>query len=193
MDPGDPPESPAPRLGVDELLRAQVRARIRRLVADPEDVEDLTQETMLRVLRGLPGYRAESSLRTWALRIAGHVVVDGRRRAACRPVAGTGAEADELPAVERSPDEQADRAASADCFRRVLAALPEAHRVVFELHDLAGFDNAEIARLFEVPVSTVKIRLHRARRRLRAACEAGCEVERDEGGVTCCPRDEPSR
>jgi RNA polymerase sigma-70 factor (ECF subfamily) len=193
-----PEAAPAAReihLQVDEVLRGQIRARIGRLVADPDEAEDLTQETLLRVLRGLPLFRGESSLKTWALRIAGNVVTDSRRRAACRPAAKAGPPAegdlDDLEQeLERRPEDELERNLSADCLRSVLATLSESYRQVFELHDLAGLDSAEIAELLDLPVSTVKMRLHRARRRLQSACEAGCDVFRGgRGDVACAPRD----
>lgn len=185
-------------LQVDDVLRRQIRARIGRLVADPDDAEDLTQETLLRVVRGLPQFRGDSSLRTWALRIAGNVVTDSRRRAACRPAetAGPPPEGglDDLEqARQRGPEDELQRRVSADCLRGVLDGLSESYRQVFELHDLAGLASAEIAELLDLPVSTVKIRLHRSRRRLQSACEAGCSVSRgSRGDVACEPRDETS-
>lgn len=185
-------------VAVDDMLRRQILARIRTLVADADEAEDLTQETLIHVLRALPRFRGESSLKTWALRIAGNVVVDGRRRAARRPAerAGTPPEGglDDVKATDRpGPEDDLEQAVSAACLRGALGTLPESYRQVFELHDLAGLENAEIAELLGIPLSTVKIRLHRARRRLRSACEAGCEVYRSpRGDVACCARDKRS-
>jgi RNA polymerase sigma-70 factor (ECF subfamily) len=182
------------RLRVDEFLRRQIRARIARLV-DAAEVEDLTQETLLRVMRGLPRFRGDASLTTWALRIAGNVVIDHRRRLRCRPecerVPGNEDLAGLLESRDPGPEDDLEQRISADCLRGALALLSESYRQVFELHDLAGLDLAEIAELLDLPVSTVKIRVHRARRRLRQACEAGCEVYRGRRGeVACGPRDE---
>ena len=182
---------------VDEVLRGQIRARISRLVADPDEVEDLTQETLLRVVRGLPRFRGEASLRTWALRIAGNVVIDQRRRSACRPAPPPVVAPEADPAegeleLAPAPPDQLERTISADCLRGALATLSASYRQVFELHDLSGLTGAEIAELLDLPLATVKIRIHRARRRLRERCEAGCEVYRgDRGEVACCPRDDP--
>jgi RNA polymerase sigma-70 factor (ECF subfamily) len=185
-------------LQVDDVLRQQIRARIGRLVAEPDEAEDLTQETLLRVVRGLPQFRGDSSLKTWALRIAGNVVTDSRRRAACRPAerAGppsTGDLDDFEQAREPGPEDELERSLSADCLRGALNTLSESYRQVFELHDLAGLTSTEIADLLDLPVSTVKIRLHRSRRRLQSVCEAGCNVFRGgRGDVACEPRDESS-
>ena len=185
-------------LRVDELLRQQIHARIRQLVRDPDEAEDLTQETLLRVIRGMPQFRGESSLKTWALRIASNVVVDGRRRAASAPAERAGpppeGDVDNLEQTRQaSPEDELERSISADCLRGVLSTLSESYRQVFELHDLAGLANAEIAQLLDLPLSTVKIRLHRARRRLQCACAAGCDVfHSGRGDVGCSPKDETS-
>ena len=183
------------RLRVDEVLRRQIRARIARLVADAADVEDLTQETLLRVMRGLPRFRGDASLTTWALRIAGNVVIDHRRRIGCRPESepapGDEALADLEESREPRPEDDLEQRISADCLRGAMALLSASYRQVFELHDLAGLDLAEVAELLDLPLSTVKIRVHRARRRLRQACESGCQVYRGRrGDVACGPRDE---
>jgi RNA polymerase sigma factor (sigma-70 family) len=186
-------------LQVNDVLREQSRARIGRLVASADEAQDLTQESLLRVVRGLPQFRGDSSLKTWALRIAGNVVTDSRRRAARRPAERDGppsaGDLDDLEQTqERSPEDELQRSLSADCLRAALNTLSESYRQVFELHDLAGFSSAEIAELLDVPVSTVKIRLHRSRRRLQILCEAGCQISRGgRGDVTCEPRDENSR
>jgi RNA polymerase sigma-70 factor, ECF subfamily len=194
------PESAAREihLRVDELLRQQIHARIRQLVRDPDEAEDLTQETLLRVVRGMPQFRGESSLKTWALRIASNVVVDGRRHAASAPAERAGpppeGDVDDLEQTRQaSPEDELERSISADCLRGVLSTLSESYRQVFELHDLAGLANAEIAQLLDLPLSTVKIRLHRARRRLQGACAAGCDVfHSGSGDVGCSPKDKTS-
>jgi RNA polymerase sigma-70 factor (ECF subfamily) len=187
------------RLRVDELLRDQIHARIRQLVADRDEAEDLTQETLVRVLRGLPQFRGDSSLKTWALRIARNVVIDGRRHAASDPAARAApppeGDVDDLEQTRpASPEGELEQTVSADCLRGVLSTLSASYLQVFELHDLAGLANAEIAELLDLPLSTVKIRLHRARRRVQSACAAGCDVFRGcHGEVACSPKDEISR
>ena len=69
---------------------------------------------------------------------------------------------------------------------RSLDGLSDAYRAVILLHDLHGMSGPEIAATLGLSLPTVKIRLHRARRKLRAALEAGCQFSRDERGVLVC-------
>ncbi len=70
--------------------------------------------------------------------------------------------------------------------------LPPDHRAAILLHDLEGLPNPEIARVLDCSVETVKIRVHRGRRRLRALLDEHCELSRTEEGVLHCDRRQPS-
>lgn len=165
------------------------------MVGNPAEAEDLTQETFVRVHRGLPHFRGDANPTTWALRIAENLVRDHRRKEAKRPLetAEPMGESegerivDDSPAA--NPEQETERRLSAGCIRGTLKTLPEPYRKAVELHDLEGLENPEIARRLGLPVSTVKIRVHRARRRLRSACEEDCEPYADgRGNVACHPR-----
>lgn len=66
------------------------------------------------------------------------------------------------------------------------AGLPADYREVLELHDEQGLTNPEIAEKLGVSLATVKIRLHRARARLRSCFKESCEIGPDEEGSTSC-------
>ena len=121
------------------------------------DVEDLHQETWLRVVRAARRFDARRRFSTWLFQIAVNLCRDWHRRAPPEPV--DPADADRTPAADRPLDAALDA-------RRLLAALPEAQRAVVILryhHDL-GED--EVARIVGCPRGTVKSRLHHAVRRL---------------------------
>jgi RNA polymerase sigma factor (sigma-70 family) len=63
----------------------KIRACAWRMVGDPNEIEDLTQETVLRVLRSLPAFKGKASATTWVYRIAHNTCVDAHRRRAARP------------------------------------------------------------------------------------------------------------
>ncbi len=67
-----------------------------------------------------------------------------------------------------------------------MANLSDAHKAVLLLHDADGLTAVEIAALLELPLSTVKMRLHRARRQLQTALDEACKFEQDERGVFVC-------
>ncbi|MHC4922370.1 MAG: RNA polymerase sigma factor, partial [Planctomycetota bacterium] len=72
------------------------------------------------------------------------------------------------------------------CVQRYLADLPDSYRAVILLHDEAGMTNPEIAEMLGVSLATVKIRVHRAREKLRAALGEACSFSADDRGVLVC-------
>lgn len=138
----------------------------------PELVEDLAQETFLRVFRDLPRFSpaGPARLSTWILTIATRLAIDERRRAGRRP-AGEPAEAD-LPAPGRAEGLVESRLVGR-AVARAVAALPDEQRAVFLLRAYHDMDYLEIAEALECDVGTVKSRLSRARARLREALSDG--------------------
>ncbi len=73
-----------------------------------------------------------------------------------------------------------------DCVNEFLDGLSNEYRQVILLHDLEGLTNPEIAEMLGASLDAVKIRLHRARRKLRDALAAGCDFSYDENNVLVC-------
>ena len=78
------------------------------------------------------------------------------------------------------------------CIREFIERLPENYRTVTVLSELEGFKNDEIAAILGLSVDTVKIRLHRAREKLRNDLGLGCTFHRDEEGEFACDRKSPT-
>jgi RNA polymerase sigma-70 factor (ECF subfamily) len=147
-----------------ERFQQPVHALIWRLLAGRarHRVEDLTQETFVRVLRALPKFDPDgtASLSTWILTIATRMTLNELRR----PEA---AELDhELIAGERA-DADIERKQLGAAIASGVAALPDAQRAVLVLREYHDLDYAEIADVLELDVGTVKSRLSRARAALR--------------------------
>ena len=162
---------------------------VRKLVRDADEAEDLTQETFLRAHRERDTVRDPGALLPWLYRIATHATLDRLRQrtsVTARQASVDVTEIDppdpEAPSLEQGL-EQAEMSA---CVQRFLVDIPDAHRAAILLHDCHGLSGPEIAALLDVPLPTVKIRLHRARRRLQAALEAGCRFSCDGRGVLVC-------
>lgn len=183
-----------------ETVYARYRPEIVRYlsrIAGPNEAEDLAQEVFLKVGRGLADFRGESEIRTWIYRIARNAAIDrlrsrsaGEDRLGGYPVAddsvGEGDIFDRLesplPSVERIlADKETHR-----CLRSHLGLLPAPYREILDLSEWAELTNAEIAEKLAVSLDTVKIRLHRARKRLKAACRVNCTVHRDERDELVC-------
>jgi RNA polymerase sigma-70 factor (ECF subfamily) len=164
---------------LDELIRAtyaDVYALCRRMLADPDEAADATQEVFVRVMRSVLGFRGESAFGTWLHRVTVNVCLTAlRRRSRARaagmiaggtPFALPGDEI-EMSAEGSSPE---DRAVTADLAARseiALAQLPEDARAVVVLRDIEGLSTREVAELLGVTESVVKVRLHRAHAKLR--------------------------
>jgi len=147
-----------------ERFQPPVHALIWRLLAGRarHRVEDLVQETFVRVLRALPGFdlAGPASLSTWILTIATRLALNELRRP--EPAA---LEAEPL-AAERA-DQATERQRLGAAIAACIAALPEPQRVVLVLREYHDLDYQDIAQMLELDLGTVKSRLARARTKLR--------------------------
>ena len=146
------------------------------LTRSEADARDLVQDTYLRALEARETFRSEASMRAWLARILRNRFIERFRRREREVPWPDGPEESDTP-QERS-DEQAGLFGDAELARvlslvrgdieRALEALPENHRTVVVLCDVEQWGWEEAATVLQVPVGTVKSRLFRARRTLRA-------------------------
>lgn len=183
---------PTDSRAVADRYRAAIYRYVSRLVGDSSLADDLTQETFVRVIRHLGELKNPAALEAWLYRVATNVCYDHFRSRDHQhpglPLPGRNAGRDPPVAEDGAlrPDQLLERSEMSDCVLRFLIELPEAHRRVLILHDLQGYTDPEIARMLGLSLENVKIRLHRARVRLRAALSEGCDFSRDERGVFVC-------
>ena len=140
--------------------------------ANPALVEDLTQETFLRVFRSLAGVTPDGTARlsTWILTIATRLALNEQRNQRRAIIAALPADAE--PIAHARADETADRRALGEILEREIGKLAPDHRAVFLLREYHDLDYGEIAAALEIDLGTVKSRLARARGALRAHLEA---------------------
>jgi RNA polymerase sigma-70 factor (ECF subfamily) len=162
---------------------------VRSLVRDPTEAEDLTQEAFLRAHRGRAALRDPQAQLTWLYRIATHVCVDRMRQRTRRP-ADAGVTVEDLDVADSGPPLQQvmEQGEMSACVQAYLAGLPDSYRAVLLLHDLHELTGRQIAEHLGVSLATVKIRLHRARVKLRTALVAGCAFAHDARDVLVCER-----
>ena len=159
-----------------------------RMVGEDE-AEDLTQEVFIKANRALDGFRRDSSLSTWLYRIAIHSAYDRMRCPTFRYMAEKrecgGPDEDDLEEItdcdpysgEKTPlaEQQFVKKEMSTCILSYVDQLPEIYRTVLLLSDLEELSNKEIAEILGITVETVKIRLLRARAKLREQFESHCE------------------
>src|SRR5438094_9884428 len=181
--PSTPPPTPAPTPAADADKRASFEREALvhldslyrvalRLTGNAAEADDLVQETMLKAYRAWHQYERGTNAKGWLLTILRHAFINEYRRRTRHP------ETVDLDAIEpfsvfeelQDDDPQGpffDRIAD-DEVLRAIDDLPEQFRATVVLSDVEGLSYAEIARVLEVPVGTVKSRLFRARRMLQA-------------------------
>lgn len=191
---------------IHRTFRPKVLRYLERLIG-PYEAEDLTQEVFGRVSQGLKRFRRDASLSTWIYRIATNAALD-RLRSRSSPgtllhLRSTGAATGREPGVEELPDrdmwkgneapsvEQASmRDEMRECIRHYVDRLPDHYRAVLLLSEVEELSNQEIVEILGLTLGVVKIRLHRARARLKHELEAHCRLGPDERGeVACEPTD----
>lgn len=160
-----------------------------RYVGDREAADDLLQETLLRIARGLPEFAGQASVKTWAFSIATRVAADYFRKPERKLQI---LEVDEEATPSFDTDHNLDERLIVDemnaCVRQVIDSLPEDYRAALVLHDLEGLTAQQIAEICGCSVATAKIRIHRSRLRLKEALQQECRFYRDGDDVFRCDR-----
>jgi RNA polymerase sigma-70 factor, ECF subfamily len=147
----------------------------RRMLDNEDDVEDVAQEVMLRVVRKLDSFRGESRLATWLCRVTRNTALIHRRKAIRRereinvPLAALEREA---PRVYACPVQRLLDNEMRELIEGAIARLPKMYREVYVLADIGELGSAEIGEILHLGVPAVKSRLHRARLMMREALVA---------------------
>ena len=139
-----------------------------RLTGNDADAQDLVQEVLLRVRRGLATYRP-GSLEAWLSRITTNAFLDETRRRKRRPSEPLPEDPDRVLAGGEDAATALAAATLSDDVQGALRALPDEYRAAVVLCDVVGLPYSEIADQLGVPVGTVRSRIHRGRALLRSA------------------------
>lgn len=157
-----------------------------RLAGNEQDARDLVQEAFARALERFGSYDPRRPFDSWLLRILHNIFLDGTRRLATRRTVSLDAPApvdegsweDVLPAKELSAASELVRRESVDMVQLALERLPAHYKAAVLLCDVEGMSYDDIARIMDVPVGTVRSRIHQGRLLARKAYE---ELERSGG------------
>jgi RNA polymerase sigma-70 factor, ECF subfamily len=165
-----------------EKYQARLLMLGRRLLGNYEDSLDALQEILLHVDQSLPKFKGESSLYTWAFRLATNVCLNYRRRLARTnrhaALDETVRDASLLPAArpEDNPDASCRSRFRRHLVEQALLKLPETQRAVLVLSDLEDMTASETAEVLRLDVNVVKSRLHRGRANLKRMVEKEFEA-----------------
>lgn len=183
---------------VDALYRTALR-----MTRNPQDAEDLVQETYLRAFRSAHQFQRGTNLRAWLFKILTNSFINQYRKRARKPLSSSLEDVEEFylynhlvdSGVQPSASDSDPEATVIDQFAEeevtaALERLPVEFRQVVLLADVEGFSYKEIAEIVSIPVGTVMSRLHRGRRRLQkelwdyATTSGYLDAWRNNEGVT---------
>ena len=161
------------------------------------DAEDIAQDVFDKINRNLGEFRRQSKLSTWIYRIATNTAIDRLRSAAYKyskkhstfeEAIDSEAQNVRVAQNETATDQTLIRKEMSECVKGFIDKLPQDDRTVIVLRELECLANKEIADILEISLDNVKIRLHRARAKLRTTLKDGCNFYHNEQNVFACDR-----
>ncbi|MFX0203430.1 MAG: RNA polymerase sigma factor [Candidatus Hodarchaeota archaeon] len=166
-------------------------------IVGPDDAEDITQDVFEKINRNLSEFRQDSKLSTWIYRIATNTAIDRMRAPSFRYFS-------EHTSIEDSKkiedgnvwadhskmrtDQTLIRKEMSECVKEFIDNLPPDYKAVIVLSELEGLANKEIAEILSISLDNVKVRLHRARAKLKTALNEGCDFYHNEQNALACDR-----
>ena len=161
------------------------------------DAEDIAQDVFDKINRALGGFQGKSKLSTWIYRIATNTAIDRTRSAAFGHAAKhiaieDGAEHEPHSVLKDnkppSTDQLVIRKEMSECINEYIETLPHDYKTIIVLSELEGLANKEIAEILDISLDNVKVRLHRARAKLKLVLNEACEFYYTGQNTLACDR-----
>ena len=156
-----------------------------RMIGDAAEAEDLTQEAFLQMFRKIGTFRGEAQFSTWLHRLTVNLVLMKLRKKALWTSSlddpGTDSE-DSRPMEFGSPDSTLTGSVDRLTLEKAIEALPPGYRIIFQLHDVEGYEHREIAGMIGCSVGNSKSQLHKARMKLREMLQLRPAPASEEAG-----------
>jgi RNA polymerase sigma-70 factor, ECF subfamily len=153
-----------------------------RMCGEREDARDVLQDTLLQAYKSLKTLKHPEALKSWLYRVAANACLMKRRKGKFEPQRDlsledlapreSGGRPSEIPDPDDLPDEVLVRSELREEVRRAVAKVPPHYRIVLVMRDMEHLSTSEVAQALDLPGSTVKMRLHRARLMVRQQLEA---------------------
>jgi RNA polymerase sigma-70 factor (ECF subfamily) len=166
----------------------RIRGFILSLVRDESLADDLVQETFIRIQQNQDRLRDPSKMSSWIFRIAYNLCQDHFRKRKESSLDENGIKEKTGDSEEVGIEKEMEQRQMGECVQDKVNLLPEPLRAVIILFDTMDLSHQEIAESLGITVENVKVRLHRARRKLKAILEEECTFEVDERNVLVCDR-----
>jgi len=170
----------------------KVRKFILALVKDEWVADDLIQETFLKIQNNLKSLKDPLKSSSWIFRIAYNLCQDHFRQLK-RSRKEERIDQEEMEdfketLIQKESDiqKELEQRQMGECVQNQMDLLPESMREVLILFDIMEFSHQEIADILGISTENVKVRLHRARKKLKAILEEKCSFEMDERNVLVC-------
>ncbi len=178
-----------------ESYSISLRNYLTRIIGSQE-TDDLIQDVFVKINRDLKNFKGLSSVKTWVYKIATHTAYDrlrtlsSKRQKNCiKPLL-----IDENMLTSESHqhgnsehcENRMIRKQMSSCVLDVIETIEEPYKTVLVLKDLENFKNREIAQILKISLENVKVRLHRARKKLKIKLECKCDFSYDERNVFVC-------
>ena len=152
-----------------EATHREVYSLCLRILRDPDDAAEATQDAYLKAWRGLKGFRGEAMFTTWLYRVAANAAISKQRRRTRRWQHETGVSDDQIGIASASdPAHDAELRLELGAVEAALARLPVLYRSAVVLRDVYGFSTEEVAKQLGISETAAKVRVHRGRRKLKA-------------------------
>jgi RNA polymerase sigma-70 factor, ECF subfamily len=154
-----------------EKYQRKLARLLSRLIRDPAEVEDVTQEAFIKAYRALPAFRGDSAFYTWLYRIGINTAKNYLMAMGRRAPTSTEVEADEAEGFEEgeqlrdinTPESVLLSNEIAETVNSTIEKLPEELRTAIQLREIEGMSYEDIARVMDCPIGTVRSRIFRAR------------------------------
>jgi RNA polymerase sigma-70 factor, ECF subfamily len=181
---------PAEARGAFHEIEVRLRPYVSRRVASPADADDILQEILLRMHRGISTLEESERFGPWVYGVAKRAIADHFRGRARHPFASSSGFESKAEPTSESEDGHELEAELAECVALFVARLPSPYREAVTLTELEGLTQREAAEMLGLGVSGMKSRVQRGRARIREMFESCCELSIDARGrvTSCAPR-----
>jgi RNA polymerase sigma-70 factor (ECF subfamily) len=138
-----------------------------RILRDPDDAVEATQDAYLKAWRGLKGFRGDAQFSTWLYRVASNAAISKLRSRKRRRDREVGEEALEVLESPSGTEERASVLMDMQRLEQALRVLPEHYRAAIVLRDVYGMSTEEVAERLGISETAAKVRVHRGRKKLK--------------------------